>query len=367
MHRILVINPGSTSTKISVFHDHEEVFHSDIKHTTEEISKFKKIIDQLGFRRQVILEELRRNNISLDFDIIAGRGGLARIVKSGTYEVNDQMIDEELHFNLKHPCDLACIIAKSIADKIPGCRCFTSDPGTTDELAPEARITGSPLLPHHCIWHALNQKAEARRYAAEHGMRYEDLNLIICHMGGGISIAAHQKGMAIDVNNALDGASPFSTERAGTLPTSDLVKLCYSGKFTEAEMLKNVWGHGGIYAHLGTNNILEVIKRIESGDRHAKLVLDAMIWQTAKGITSEAAVLCGPPDAIILTGGMVKAPYIVNGIKRRVEWLAPVTVYPGQIEMYALAENALRKVEAEEKRFVDTPATLQYSKCGNIK
>lgn len=348
MYRLLVINPGSTSTKIAVFHDLEQVFLTDIAHSTEELSRFNTPLDQFAFRRQLVLDELKSNNIPLNFDAVVGRGGLARAVESGTYEVTEQMIEEEKHCEHQHACDLGCIIAKSIADEIPGCRSYIADPGTTDELAPEARISGSPLLPRICIWHALNQKAIARRYAREHGTQYEDLNLIVCHLGGGISIAAHEHGRAIDANNALDGEGPFSPERAGSLPAAALIKLCFSGKRTEAELLKSVAGHAGLIAHLGTNDMREIVRRIQAGDDHARLVVDAMIWHTAKAIVSEAAVLCGPPDAILLTGGIAHSDYVVSRLKKRIEWLAPVAVYPGQNEMLALAENALRELKKHE-------------------
>lgn len=349
MPRVLVVNPGSTSTKIAVFDDRQPLFVADVAHDLQRLRQFSSVMDQFDFRCRVVREELLRRGIPLQFDAVIGRGGLARPVKSGTYPVTPDMIAEERACEHQHACDLGCIIAYTIARNIPGCRAYVADPGTTDELAPEARISGSPLLPRICIWHALNQKAIARRYASEHHTRYEDLRLIVCHLGGGISIAAHDHGQAIDANNALDGEGPFSPERAGTLPAASLIRLCFSGRHGEAELLKMVAGQGGLTAHLGTNNMQQVEQRIAAGDDHARQVADAMVWHTAKAIVAEAAVLCGPPDAILLTGGMAHSGYVVSGLKHRIGWLAPVAVYPGQDEMAALAENALAALKNEHK------------------
>lgn len=342
MYRLLVINPGSTSTKIAVFHDLNMVWQTNIAHAAADLLCFHTVMDQFPFRRGLVLDALRHAGIALDFHAVVGRGGLGSTVEGGTYEVTAEMIETEKAASRQHACNLGCIIAKSIADEIPGCHSFIADPGTTDELAPEAKVSGSPLLPRVCIWHALNQKAIARRYANDIGRAYTDLRLIVCHLGGGISVAAHLHGKAIDANNALDGEGPFSPERAGTLPAADLIKLCFSGRFTKEQLLKNIAGHAGMLAHLGTNDMREAERRIASGDEQARLVVDAMLWHTAKAIVAEAAVLCGPPDAILLTGGMAHSAYVTEGLKRRIAWLAPVVIYPGQDEMLALAENALR-------------------------
>jgi butyrate kinase len=241
-----------------------------------------------------------------------------------------------------HACNLGCLIAYEIALEIPGCRAFIADPGVVDELNDYARISGSPMMNRICIWHALNQRAIAQRYAAEIGRRYEDLNLIVCHMGGGISIAAHEHGRAVDANNALDGEGPFSPERAGSLPAADLIRLCFSGKYTEKQLLKRIAGKAGLNAHLGTNDVKEIIRRIEQdGDEHARLVLDAMIYHVAKNIAAESAVLCGEIDAILLTGGLARSEYIVSRLRQRIDFLAPVHCFPGEDEMGALALNAL--------------------------
>ena len=249
----------------------------------------------------------------------------------------------------QHACDLGCMIADEIAREIPGCKSFIADPGVVDEMEPEARLSGSPLMPRMCIWHALNQKAIGRRFAKDMGTTYEKLNLIICHLGGGISIAAHSQGRAIDANNALDGEGPFSPERAGTLPAADLIHLCFSGKYTDEQLLEKVSGQAGLIAHLGTNDLREITNWIKAGDKHAELVVSAMIWHIAKNIAAEGAVLCGNIDAILLTGGMAKSDYIIERLKKRLSYLAPIHVYPGQDEMQALTENALAVLRGERE------------------
>ena len=349
--KILVINPGSTSTKMAVYEDEKPALLRNITHTAEELAPFDAITEQQDFRRQLVLEELRRSDIPLVFDAVIGRGGLVKPIAGGVYEINQQMLDDTLHGCVmhNHACNLGCLIAHEIAQSIPGCRAFIADPGVVDELSPLARISGSPLMPRICIWHALNQRAIARRYARGIGREYEDLNLIICHLGGGISVAAHEHGHAIDANNALDGEGPFSPERAGSLPAADLVRLCYSGKYTEKELLKRIAGQAGLTAHLGTNNMREILQRIKSGDEQAQLIVDAMLYHTAKQIASEAAVLCGQIDAILLTGGMAHSDYIVSELRRRIGFLAPVYTFPGEDEMEALALNALSVLQGKRQ------------------
>ncbi|MBW4759029.1 butyrate kinase [Prevotella denticola] len=346
-YKILAINPGSTSTKISLANDDQPVFVADIAHSQEELRIFKRISDQFHFRKQVVIEELKKRNVPLDFDAVIGRGGLAKPVPSGVFAITEKMIIDQQQAIHQHVCDLGCMIADEIARDIPGCRSFIADPGVVDEMEPEARISGSPLMPRMCIWHALNQKAIGRRFAKDMGTTYEKLNLIICHLGGGISIAAHDHGRAIDANNALDGEGPFSPERAGTLPAADLIHLCFSGKYTEDQLLKKVSGQAGLIAHLGTNDLKEIMNWIKAGDKHAEVVVSAMIWHIAKNIAAEGAVLYGKVDAILLTGGMAKCDYIIERLKRRLNYLAPIHVYPGQDEMKALTENALAVLRGE--------------------
>ena len=349
--QILAINPGSTSTKIAVYDDEKPILLRTIRHTAEELSKFEDVIYEFPFRKQLVIDELKRQDIPLQFDAVIGRGGLVKPIAGGTYEINQAMLDDT-HSGIamhNHACNLGCLIAYDIAKDIPGCRSFIADPGVVDELNDYARISGSPLMNRICIWHALNQRASAKRFAKEIGRRYDDMSLIICHLGGGISIAAHDHGRAVDANNALDGEGPFSPERAGSLPAADLIRLCFSGKYTEAQLLKRVAGQAGLTAHLGSNDMRAIEKRISEGDEHAKLIVDAMIYHVAKNIVAEGAVLCGKIDAILLTGGLARSEYIITGLRRRIDFLAPVYCYPGEDEMEALAMNALEVLRGRQE------------------
>ena len=348
---ILVINPGSPSTKLAVFEDEKPLVLRNISHSQEELSQFDDVIEQHNYRKQLVLDELERVGVPLDFDAVIGRGGLVKPVAGGVYEINQRMLDDTysgiaLH---NHACNLGCLIAHEIASEIPGCRSFIADPGVVDELNDYARISGSPLMGRICIWHALNQRAIARRFAQEIGREYEDLDLIVCHMGGGISVAAHQHGRAVDANNALDGEGPFSPERAGSLPACDLIRLCYSGKYNEKQLLKRIAGKAGLNAHLGTTDVKEILRRIEDGDKHAELVLNAMIYHVAKNITGLGAVFCGKVDAILLTGGLARSEYIISRLRQRIEFLAPVYCFPGEDEMEALALNALAVLRGQRE------------------
>lgn len=346
---ILAINPGSTSTKLAVFEDETPRLTRTLRHSVEELSTFPQATDQFEFRKDLVLRELEADGIPLQFDAVIGRGGLFKPIPGGVYEINDLMLHDARHASRPHACNLGCLIAADLAARIPGCRAFIADPGVTDELEEVSRITGSPLMPRITIWHALNQRAIARRYAREQGICYEDLNLIICHLGGGISIGTHLRGRCIDVNNALDGEGPFSPERAGTLPAGPLIDLCYSGRFTREELKKRISGHAGLAAHLGTTDVPTIVSRIAEGDRHAELVLNAMIYQTAKSIGAAATVLYGQVDAILLTGGIAHSDYVISRLTERVSFLAPVHVYPGEDELEALALNALGALRGELK------------------
>ncbi len=347
MYNILVINPGSTSTKIAVYNDEKCLFVKSIPHTADELKQFVRVADQYEYRKNLILDELKANDLDMDFDAVVGRGGLAKPVEGGVYRINEQMKEDMRNAEHQHACDLGCILAHDIAAIKGGCPSFVADPGTVDELCDYARISGSPLMNRICIWHALNQRAVARRYCKKIGRRYEDMNLIICHLGGGISVAAHDHGRAIDANNALDGEGPFSPERAGSLPAADLIHLCYSGRYTEEQLLKRIAGKAGLTAHLGTNDVREIEHRIQEGDEKAKLILDAMIYHVAKAIASEGAVLYGKVDAILLTGGMAYSQYITSNLIERIKFLAPVHIFPGEDEMLALAQNALGVLRGE--------------------
>lgn len=347
---ILVINPGSTSTKFAVYEDEKPMLLRSIRHTMEELSQFNDVTEQFEFRKNLVINELTRMGCEFHFAAVVGRGGLAKPVEGGVYEINEKMLaDTRGEHAHRHACDLGCIIAYEIAKDIPGCRSFIADPGVVDELNDYARISGSPLMPRICIWHALNQRAIARRFANEIGKEYEELNLIICHLGGGISVAAHEHGRAVDANNALDGEGPFSPERAGSLPAADLIRLCFSGKYTEDQLLKRVAGKAGLIAHLGTNDLREIEDRMGRGDEHAKLLIDAMIYHVAKNIVAEGAVLCGKVDAILLTGGMARSEYIIRQLRKRIDFLAPTYCYPGEDEMEALANNALAVMQGRRE------------------
>lgn len=349
---ILVINPGSTSTKMAVYEDEKPIVLRSISHSNDDLSHFDDVIEQFDYRKQLVLDELKQVGVPLEFDAVIGRGGLVKPIAGGVYEINQKMLDDTLSGIAlhNHACNLGCLIAHDIASQIPHCRSFIADPGVVDELNDYARISGSPLMGRICIWHALNQKAIARRFAQEIGKRYEDLNLIICHLGGGISVAAHDHGRAVDANNALDGEGPFSPERAGSLPASDLIRLCFSGKYTEKQLLKRIAGKAGLNAHLGTADVKEIEMRIRDyNDTHAELILDAMIYHIAKNIAALGAVLCGKIDAILLTGGLARSEYVISRLRKRIEWVAPTYCFPGEDEMEALALNALAVLRGQRE------------------
>lgn len=345
--KILAINPGSTSTKIAVYENETPLLVRNIKHTVEELAVYPEVIDQFEFRKNLVIRELEVNNIPFVFDAVIGRGGLVKPIPGGVYEVNDAMKRDTVHAMRTHACNLGGLIADNLASSLPGCRAFIADPGVVDELEDIARITGSPLMYKITIWHALNQKAIARRFAKEQGTTYEDLDLIICHLGGGISVGAHRHGRAIDANNALDGEGPFSPERAGTLPAGQLIDLCFSGKFTKDELKKRISGRAGLTAHLGTTDVPAIIKSIEEGDKKAELILDAMIYNVAKAIGAASTVLYGKVDAILLTGGIAHSDFILSRLKKRISFIAPIHVYPGEDEMEALALNAIGALKGE--------------------
>lgn len=348
-YKLLVINPGSTSTKIAVYEDKKEIFEETLRHQTEEIQKYPTIADQLDFRKELILEILAKNNFDIkQLNAVVGRGGMLKPIEGGTYEVNATMV-EDLRVGVQgpHASNLGGILAREIADSVGG-RAFIVDPVVVDELSEVAKITGHPELPKKSKFHALNQKAVAKRYANENGKNYEDLNLIVVHMGGGVSVGAHKNGRVVDVNNALDGDGPFSPERAGSLPVGDLVKMCYSGKYTQAEVYNKIVGKGGYVAYLGLNDQREVESKIESGDKKAELAYNAFIYQIASAIGEKAVALEGKVDSIILTGGIAYSKRATQDIKNKVSWIAPLTIYAGEDEMLALAEGALRILNGEE-------------------
>ena len=349
-YKLLIINPGSTSTKIGVYEDEKEIFVETLRHSSEEIAKYDSIFDQKGFRKDVIMNVLRENNFDVNtLDAVVGRGGMLRPILGGTYEVTDKLVEDlKVGVSGQHASNLGGILANEIAKEV-GIKSFIVDPVVVDELQDVARISGMPELPRRSIFHALNQKAVAKRYAKECGKRYEDLNLIVVHMGGGVSVGAHKNGKVIDVNNALDGDGPFSPERAGSVPVGDLVKLCFSGKYTESEIYSKIVGKGGYVAYLNTNDARDVLKAKEEGDEYASLIFEAFIYQICKAIGEMSTVLNGKVSQIILTGGIAYSPVVVNAIKERVQWISDVTVYPGEDELLALAQGALRVLNGEEE------------------
>ncbi len=349
-YRILVINPGSTSTKIGVFSNEQCIFEETIRHNVEETAQFNRIIDQYEFRKNTILEALDHEGMNISkLDAVCGRGGLLRPIEGGTYEVNNAMIEDlKMGYNGEHASNLGGIIANEIASglNIPS---FIVDPVVVDELESVARYSGVPEIPRKSIFHALNQKAVARRVAKDLERPYEDLNIIVTHMGGGITVGAHKEGRVVDVNNGLHGDGPFSPERAGTVPAGDLVSLCFSGEYYREEIMKKLVGQGGFMAYLDTNDALAVEKRIEAGDEEAEQVYDAMAYQIAKEIAQMSAVLHGKVDAIALTGGLAYGKDFVAKISERVNWIADCLIYPGENELQALTEGALRVLRNEEE------------------
>lgn len=350
LYRVLAINPGSTSTKIAIFDNEKPVFEEVLRHSNEELSKYHTIFDQYEFRKNVILEALNEKGINITkLQAVVGRGGALKPIDGGTYKVDDRMLEDlKKGVQGQHASNLGGAIAYEIASQlnIPP---FIVDPVVVDEMQEIAKISGMPELERRSIFHALNQKAVARRVARDKGGSYQDFNFIIAHLGGGISVGAHEKGRVIDVNNALDGDGPFSPERAGGLPAGDFVKLCLSGKYTYDEIKKKQVGKGGLVAYLGTNDGREVVKMIEAGDKKAETIYKAMAYQVAKDIGAAAVVLKGNVDAIILTGGIAYDKVFTGWIKQRVSFITEVLVYPGEDEMIALTEGALRVLRGEEE------------------
>ena len=348
---ILAINPGSTSTKISLFEGDKEILTENIKHKIEDLARFNRASDQDLYRMELIVQVLREKNVPLDrIKAVVGRGGLVRPIEGGTYIVTEQMIaDLKRGIMGDHPSNCGGLIAYAIS-KLLGCPAFIVDPVVVDEMQDIARISGMPLIKRKSIFHALNQKAVARETAKKLGKRYLECNLIVAHMGGGITVGAHAKGRVIDVNNGLDGDGPFSPERSGGVPIGDLIKVAFSGTYTYPEMKQLIKGHGGMVAYLGTHDLRVVEDRIEKkNDTEAKLIYEAMAYQVAKEIGAMSTVLFGEVDAIALTGGVAKSERFVGLIKKRVSHLAPVFVFPGEEEMKALALGALRVLRGEEK------------------
>ena len=346
----LIINPGSTSTKLGVFQDEELLFEETLRHSTEEIAQFETIVDQVDFRKEIILNFLKSKDVDINsFQMVVGRGGMLKPIPGGTYPVTEELLNDlRIGKSGQHASNLGGILAKDIADSI-GAVSYIVDPVVVDELEPASRYSGVPELPRISVFHALNQKAVARRYAKEIGKKYEDLNLIVVHLGGGISVGPHKNGRVIDINNALDGDGGFSPERSGRVPVGALVKMCFSGEYTQQQVYKKLVGNGGFNAYLGTNDMREVSRMIAEGNKEAELVREAFIQQISKDIGGMATVLKGKVDRIIVTGGIAYDATVIEMLKERCEWIAPFTVYPGEDELLALAQGGLRVLNGEEE------------------
>jgi butyrate kinase len=350
--RIIAINPGSTSTKIAVYDGESPVLVKNITHSPEELEKFEKITDQFEYRKELIFSVLEDAEIRMDLvRAVVGRGGLVKPIESGVYEVNDRLKEDLINspMGAEHASNLGGLIADHLAKSLPNAKAYIANPVVVDELDEVARISGHPELPRISVFHALNQKAVARQHAKSVLRKYEEMNLIVVHLGGGISVGAHYKGRVIDVNQGLDGDGPFSPERSGTLPVGALIRLCYSGKYDRSHVLKMNKGEGGLVAYLGTNSAYEAEQRMMKGDKKSALVYKAMAYQVSKEIGAMYAVLKGEVDGILITGGVAHSKWFVNKISEHVYKLAPIHVYPGEDEMRALAFNGLRVVKGETK------------------
>jgi len=340
-YRILAVNPGSTSTKVSLFLDSEEIHAESIHHGVEELAAYRRILDQAPFRESTVRSFLLQNAIDpASLSAVIGRGGLMRPIESGVYAVNDAMIEDLTSARFgEHASNLGAIIAARIAADA-GCPAYIADPVVVDELEEAARLSGIPEIERRSIFHALNQKSAAREAARRRNSRYEELNMIVAHLGGGVSVGAHRGGRVVDVNNALDGDGPLAPERSGGLPAGQLVELALSGSMTPADLKKRITGRGGLVAYCGTNDLSEIERRMDAGDTRARAAFEAMIYQISKEIATHGATLSGKVDLIVLTGGMAWNKRLVEGILRRVSFLAPAEIIPGEREMISLAEAA---------------------------
>ncbi|MCF7929332.1 MAG: butyrate kinase [Spirochaetales bacterium] len=365
MHSIFVINPGSTSTKVALFEDENLVFEENIAHSTDELAGYSSVIEQKERRTRLISELLdNRGYGNTRFDAIIGRGGLLHPIEGGVYEAGPDMLDDLSSCRYgEHASNLGALLATELAEKgetkSPGERdrphVFIADPVVVDEMQKVARYSGLPRISRQSIFHALNQKAAAREVSGRLGRAYGEVSLIVAHLGGGISVGAHVNGRIIDVNDALQGDGPFSPERAGGLPAWPLLEMCRNENYSLAEMKKIVTGKGGLVAYAGTNDLRELLRRRDEGDQEAGEIFQAMIYQVSKEIAMHGATLFGDVDAIVITGGMAHNQEFIDGISKRVSYLAPIEVVPGERELHSLAENALLALRGEV-------AIKQYSK-----
>lgn len=349
MHRILAINPGSTSTKFAVYFDTKCVLKKAIIHSFEELLAYKNVIDQFDFRKGLIIDTLVDEGIEVDsIKFIIGRGGMTYPMKSGVYRVNNQMLKHAREGIVgQHASNLGPMLADFIAHQIPNAQAFIADPVVTDELEEIARISGHSNFKRRSIFHALNQKATARTHAKKVKKKYENMRLIVAHLGGGISVGAHKYGRVIDVNNGLNGEGAFSPERSGTLPAGQLVELCFSGKYSNSQVQRMILGEGGFVSYLGTNNAREVEEMANAGNEKARFIQEALFYQVSKMIGEMAVVLEGKVDAILLTGGLAFNKNLESYIQNKAGFISTVYTYPGEDELEALAMNALRVANGE--------------------
>jgi len=347
---ILVINPGSTSTKIGVFEDLKQVFTEGIEHSAEEIGKFPNIAAQYDFRRRHIEAALEKRGFDKKrLSAVVGRGGLLRPIPGGVYAVNEAMkADLSAAKYGEHASNLGALIADALGKEL-GIPAFIADPVVVDELDEVARVSGHKLFSRISIFHALNQKAVARRWCKENGRKYEESTLIVAHMGGGVSVGLHKDGRVVDVNNALNGEGPFSPERSGTLPAAQLARLCFSGKHTEKEVLKMITGQGGLVSFMGSNDMRVAENAFRAGDPAGTLYYKAFIYQVGKAVGALAAAACGKVDAVILTGGIAYGKEVVHGVAEMCGFIAPVVAYPGEGELEALALAGSSALSGEAK------------------
>ena len=354
MKKILAINPGATSTKYGVFEGEKALFKKTLEHQGSDLERYSRVFDQYEYRLRLILEGLEQEGVALtSLQGVVGRGGLLKPLQGGTYLVNQLMVEDlEKAERGEHASNLGGVLAYNLGKKL-GIPAFIVDPVSVDEMEPEARLSGLPEMPRISMAHTLNSRAVARNAARQMGKKYEEVNFVVAHLGTGISVSPHQQGRIIDVNNAQE-EGPFSPDRCGGLPAKMLIKLCFSGKYTEKEMIARIMGSGGMYAYLGTKDIRDAQDRARQGDKEADLVLNAMAYQIAKEIGAMSAVLRGQVDAIILTGGIAYSKRIVDDITRRVAFIAPVVVMPGEEELESLAAGAYRVlIEEEVARFYE--------------
>ncbi|MBR3150571.1 MAG: butyrate kinase [Erysipelotrichaceae bacterium] len=355
MKKIIAINLGSTSTKVAYFENDKCVLRKTIDHEADIIRDYKTVWDQKDFRMNVILDFMKEAGVKPEeLSAFVTRGGHTIPVVGGVYYINETMADmsrSEKYGN--HISDVGLQIAREFESRY-GCKPLTVDSPCTDEFEPLARYSGLKEIPRVSRFHALNQKAAARKFAEEHGKRYEDLNLIVVHLGGGSSCAAHKHGLMVDGPNGLDGDGPFSTNRSCGLPVGGLIDMCYSGQYTRAEMRKKINGLGGLMSYIGETDMRKIEAEIARGNHEYKEATDAMIYQEAKEIAAMAAVLKGKVDAIIFTGGIAFSEYVISGIREYISWIAPIYCYPGEFEMESLGTNAYKaligEVETKEIR-----------------